>query len=141
MYLKLVRVAATARRQPCLSAGCGGGGGSRLSTTANPLTITITRNPVTGIFALMDLPGPVGIDATVQGNDAATVIYVVVTDSAATFAGAPISRTPMREATTPYLPVASGCLSVLFGQVGRVLCADAPARGAWADGPSTTRSR
>jgi len=60
------------------------------------------------------------------GTTAATVIYVVVTDSAATFAGAPdITHSDARSyhaVLTVGERIACRCL---FGQVGRVLCADA----------------
>jgi len=71
-----------------LLSGCGGGGGGSRPQD-NPLTITVSPSPVSATFAQLNLPSVVGIDATVSGKTSASVIYVIVGDSAATFTGVP----------------------------------------------------
>jgi outer membrane protein assembly factor BamB len=72
--------------------GCGGGGGGDDGGSGGPtlpLTITLSQNPITASVAQIDLPSQVRIAASVQGTTSATTVFVVIADSAGTFAGVP----------------------------------------------------
>ena len=79
------------------STGCGGGGGGNSSGSSSganrppgyPLTITVSQNPITASVPQVDLPSGVSFNASVRGSTSASTLYVVITDSAATFSGAP----------------------------------------------------
>jgi len=89
MFATNIRVVGAIAVAAWLLPGCGGGGSGSSQPQGNPLTITVSPNPVSASFTQMSLPNVVGIDATVSGKTSASVIYVVVGDSAATFSGVP----------------------------------------------------
>lgn len=65
------------------TSGCGGGGGG--GAPPLPLTLSFSPSPLTATYTQHSPPAGIGFGATVTGTVSNTTIYVLVSDSAATF--------------------------------------------------------